>query len=604
MNFIHTLAIKNQMRLLVSIPVFFLAVILIANGVERYQTIAQATMVKELAAMAGLITEIAHEAQKERGMTAGFLGSQGQKFGDRLPAQREETDKRIAALKDFLDHSKADKTDPALTQELRNALSGFGAISAIRQQADSLTLAAPEAIAFYTGAIGRFLGTIPLIARTTPNAGTMRALTAYYNFVEAKERMGIERAVLNNTFANDRFAPGMRRKFVQNLSEQSSFLNNFKLFSEQQGAAFYEEKMKTPVVAEVTGMEQAVLGKLKEEIEEGFGVNAERWFDAMTGKIDLMKEIETHLADTLVAHAESGMRQARTSLIVTTATALLVILISILLAAYFSSLIGGALERISLELDSGAEEVTSAAGQVSSVSQSLADGASNQAAAIEETSASLEEIAAVTKQNADNVGQAESLTSEARRVIDTANTSMGQLTQSMAEISRASEETSKIIKTIDEIAFQTNLLALNAAVEAARAGEAGAGFAVVADEVRNLAMRASEAAKNTAGLIEGTVHKVQTGEKLVTSTNQSFREVAESTAKVAMLMGEIAIASREQASGVGQVNLAVTELDTVTQQNAATAEEAASASEELSAQAEQMRETVKMLIALVRGGGN
>ena len=602
MSFVHTLAIKNQMRLLVSIPVFFLAVILVANGVERYQTIAQATMVKELAAMAGLITEIAHEAQKERGMTAGFLGSQGKKFGDRLPAQRAETDARITALKDFLNHSRADKADPALTQELQNALSGFGAISAIRQQADSLTLAAPEAIAFYTGAIGRFLGTIPLIARTTPNAETMRALTAYYNFVEAKERMGIERAVLNNTFANDRFAPGMRRKFVQNLSEQSSFLNNFKVFSEQQAVAFYDEKMKTPVVAEVMGMEQTVLGKLKEEIEEGFGVNAERWFDAMTGKIDLMKEIETHLADALVAHAESGMRQARTSLIVTTATALLVILISALLAAYLSSLIGGALERISLELDSGAEEVTSAAGQVSSVSQSLADGASNQAAAIEETSASLEEIAAVTKQNADNVGQAEALTSEARRVIDTANTSMGQLTQSMAEISQASEETSKIVKTIDEIAFQTNLLALNAAVEAARAGEAGAGFAVVADEVRNLAMRASEAAKNTAGLIEGTVQKVQTGEKLVTSTNQSFREVAESTAKVAMLMGEIAIASREQASGVGQVNLAVTELDTVTQQNAATAEEAASASEELSAQAEQMRETVKSLIALVRGG--
>jgi len=188
-----------------------------------------------------------------------------------------------------------------------------------------------------------------------------------------------------------------------------------------------------------------------------------------------------------------------------------------------------------------------------------------------------------------------------RRVIDTANESMGQLTLSMGEISKASEETSKIIKTIDEIAFQTNLLALNAAVEAARAGEAGAGFAVVADEVRNLAMRASEAAKNTAGLIEGTVQKVQTGEKLVTSTNHSFREVADSTAKVAMLMSEIATASREQASGVGQVNLAVTELDSVTQQNAATAEEAASASEELDAQAEQMKETVRTLTALVRG---
>ncbi len=602
MNFIKQLSIKSQMRLLVSIPVFFLAVILVANGVERYRTITQATAVKELAAMAGLITEIAHEAQKERGMTAGFLGSQGKKFGDRLPAQRGETDKRITALKDFLGHSKADKTDPVLTEKIHGAVSGIDTISAIRQQADGMAIAGPEAIVFYTEAIQRFLGTIPLIARSTPNAATMRALTAYYNFVEAKERMGIERAVLNNTFANDRFAPGMRRKFVQILSEQSSFLNNFKVFSDSQTLAFYEEKMKTPVVAEVNGMEQAVLGKLKDEAEEGFGINPESWFGAMTGKIDLMKEIETHLAEGLVTQAENGLQAARTSLIITTAIAASVILASIFLAAYLSSLIGGALERISLELDSGAEEVTSAAGQVSSVSQSLADGASNQAAAIEETSASLEEIAAVTKQNADNVEQAESLTSEARRVIDTANTSMGQLTQSMAEISQASEETSKIIKTIDEIAFQTNLLALNAAVEAARAGEAGAGFAVVADEVRNLAMRASEAAKNTAGLIEGTVRKVQTGEHLVTSTNQSFREVAESTAKVAMLMGEIAIASREQASGVGQVNLAVTELDTVTQQNAATAEEAASASEELSAQAEQMRETVKMLIALVRGG--
>jgi methyl-accepting chemotaxis protein len=602
MNFVKQLAIKNQMRLLVSIPVFFLAVILVANGMERYRTITEATAVKELAVMAGLITEIAHEAQKERGMTAGFLGSKGQKFGDRLPAQRGETDTRITALKEYLQHSAADKNDAALAKNLGEALAEADKISSIRQQADTLAIAGPEAIAFYTGAIEKLLGTIPQIARTTPDAGTMRALTAYYSFVEAKERMGQERAVLNNTFANDRFAPGMRRKFVQILAEQSSFLKNFLVFSGQPGASAYQEKMKGSAVAEVAAMENATLEKLADNIEEGFGINAEGWFAAMTGKIDLMKEIETHLAEELVVQAESGMRAARTSLIITTATAVSVILVSIFLAAYLSSLIGNALERISHDLDSGAEEVTSAAGQVASVSQSLADGASNQAAAIEETSASLEEIAAVTKQNADNVGQAEALTSEARRVIDTANGSMDQLTQSMAEISKASEETSKIIKTIDEIAFQTNLLALNAAVEAARAGEAGAGFAVVADEVRNLAMRASEAAKNTAGLIEGTVQKVQTGETLVTSTNQSFREVAESTAKVAMLMSEIATASREQASGVGQVNLAVTELDTVTQQNAATAEEAASASEELSAQAEQMRETVKSLIALVRGG--
>lgn len=602
MNFVKQLTIKSMLRLIVCLPLLFLVAILLTNSAERYTALRQAASLKELAIMAGLISEIAHEAQKERGMTAGFLGSKGQKFADRLPAQRGETDTRITALREYIRHSTADKTDATLVKNLGGALAEAEKISSIRRQADGLAIAGPEAIGFYTGVIHQFLGTIPQITRTTTDAGTMRMLTAYYNFVEAKERMGQERAILNNTFANDRFAPGMRRKFVRMLAEQAAFLNNFLVFSNQPTVTTYEEKMKAATVSEVAAIEDATLAKLAGNVEEGFGVNAEHWFEAMTGKIDLMKEIETAQASELVAQAETGMHEARTSLIITTTIAITVILISILLAAYLSSLIVGSLEQISDDLTNGAAEVHAAASQVSSVSQSLADGAGNQAAAIEETSASLEEIAAVTKQNADNVSQAEALTREARKVIDTANLSMGQLTVSMGEISTASEETSKIIKTIDEIAFQTNLLALNAAVEAARAGEAGAGFAVVADEVRNLAMRASEAAKNTAGLIEGTVQKVQTGEKLVTSTNQSFQEVADSTAKIAMLMSEIATASREQAAGVGQVNLAVTELDSVTQQNAATAEEAASASEELDAQAEQMKETVHALTALVRGG--
>lgn len=207
----------------------------------------------------------------------------------------------------------------------------------------------------------------------------------------------------------------------------------------------------------------------------------------------------------------------------------------------------------------------------------------------------------MTKQNADNANQADNLMKEANQIVSKANNSMSDLTVSMEEISKASQETSKIIKTIDEIAFQTNLLALNAAVEAARAGEAGAGFAVVADEVRNLAMRAADAAKNTAELIEGTVKKVKDGGNLVATTNDAFTQVAESSAKVGELVGEIAAASNEQAQGIGQVNSAVTEMDKIVQQNSANAEESASASEEMNAQAEQMRGFVQDLIALVGG---
>ena len=289
-------------------------------------------------------------------------------------------------------------------------------------------------------------------------------------------------------------------------------------------------------------------------------------------------------------------------------TALVLLLIFVIMVGFgsafsfiFSRNLGNVLARLTKSLGNGANEVAAASGQISSASQSLAEGASTQAASIEQSSASLEQMSSMTRQSAESAGQADSLMQEANQVITQANESMKRLSRSMEDISTASHKTSKIVKTIDEIAFQTNLLALNAAVEAARAGEAGAGFAVVADEVRNLAMRASKAAQNTANLIDGTVKKVKEGAALTEVTNQAFHRVAESAGKVAVLLGEITAASREQAQGIEEVNNAVMEMDKVTQQNASNAEESASASEQLNAQAEQMKSMVDELLALVGG---
>ena len=277
------------------------------------------------------------------------------------------------------------------------------------------------------------------------------------------------------------------------------------------------------------------------------------------------------------------------------------ILAIIVVALLVSRSIAAPINTIVNGMREGADQVASASIQVSSSSQSMAEGASEQAASIEETSSSMEEMSSMTRRNAENAENANGLMQEVVHVIDTANSSMDQLTRSMADISTASEETSNIIKTIDEIAFQTNLLALNAAVEAARAGEAGAGFAVVADEVRNLAMRAAEAAKNTAQLIDGTVQKVLEGSRLVERTNDAFGKVAESASRVSGMIDKISEASKEQSKGIEQVNSAITEMDKVVQQNAANAEESASAAEEMSAQAEQLKDFVGDLVLLVMG---
>ncbi|MCL6620826.1 MAG: cache domain-containing protein [Syntrophobacterales bacterium] len=241
------------------------------------------------------------------------------------------------------------------------------------------------------------------------------------------------------------------------------------------------------------------------------------------------------------------------------------------------------------------EEVKSGATQVSQTSQNLAQGASAQAAALEETSASLEEMAAMTRGNADHARQADALVAETAQVVEQAHRAIQELAACMQEVTAAGQQTAKIIKTIDEIAFQTNLLALNAAVEAARAGEAGAGFAVVADEVRALAIRAAAAARDTAGLIEGTVRQVQQGSQLMDQTQETFSQVAGRAGKVKDLVAEIAAASGEQAQGVEQISRAVQDMNRVTQETAASAEESAAAAQQLSAQSEQLRAIVREL---------
>ena len=303
-------------------------------------------------------------------------------------------------------------------------------------------------------------------------------------------------------------------------------------------------------------------------------------------------------ASKIANEAKNSLVQANTMLIIVSVIAAI---FGICCAYYIVRGIVKVLTSVSEDMEAGAQQVASAAGQVSSSGQQLAQGAAEQASSIEETSASVEEIGSMSKQNADNAKEAARITGNVNNLCESGSKSMSEMEKAIDAIKKASDETAVIIKTIDEIAFQTNLLALNAAVEAARAGDAGKGFAVVAEEVRNLAHRSASAAKDTAEKIKRASELADNGVVVSKEVAKALFEIKDNSVKSAGLVQEIALASDEQSKGLGQIGIAMNELDKVGQGNSSAAEESAAAGEELLSQSRAMQDSVGQLMMLVQG---
>ena len=252
------------------------------------------------------------------------------------------------------------------------------------------------------------------------------------------------------------------------------------------------------------------------------------------------------------------------------------------------------LNKIVNQVRSGTQSISSASGQIASGNMDLSSRTEHQASSLEQTAASMEQLASTVRQNADNASQANQLARSSSEIAVQGGEVVSHVVDTMDQINTSARKIVDIISVIDGIAFQTNILALNAAVEAARAGEQGRGFAVVASEVRNLAQRSAAAAKEIKQLIDHSVETTEAGTAQVARAGKTMSDVVNSVKRVSDIIGEIAAASREQSSGIEQVNEAVTQMDEVTQQNAALVEEAAAAARQLQDEANALSDVVSI----------
>ncbi|MBN9355686.1 methyl-accepting chemotaxis protein [Herbaspirillum huttiense] len=252
------------------------------------------------------------------------------------------------------------------------------------------------------------------------------------------------------------------------------------------------------------------------------------------------------------------------------------------------------LRGIVANVRTGTDTISTASAEIAAGNLDLSGRTEQQASSLEETASAMEELISTVRQNADNARQASQLAQSASSVAEQGGGVVSQVVDTMGAINASSRKIVDIISVIDGIAFQTNILALNAAVEAARAGEQGRGFAVVASEVRSLAQRSASAAKEIKELINDSVEKVGDGSRLVEQAGVTMQEVVSSVRHVTDIVAEISAASAEQTSGIEQINLAITQMDQVTQQNAALVEQAAAAAASMQNQAGRLAQMVSV----------
>ncbi|WP_046224790.1 methyl-accepting chemotaxis protein [Vibrio sp. ECSMB14106] len=608
------MSFKQKIIALLILPILgflWLSVSAISKGVE---TKTEMSSLNQLTRLSVVYSELVHELQKERGMTAGFIGSQGTKFVSELASQRTNADNRRNQRNDYWQSASIEL--PQINRLNTEISQSLNQLSSIRNRVDSQSIPLSEALGYYTQLNAKLLSVSALIAELSSDAAITTETIAYYNFLQGKERAGIERAVLNNTFSKNEFGPGMLVKFISLVTEQNTYFSNFEVLSNPANVRFFEQQLNDRSVAEVEKLRGLAESKMS-----GFDVDPVYWFAQSTARIVQLKKTENHLAESLIALTEKKMSEAQSAMMMSIGLFALITLfatfvsyktisdltmrvkdLTVMLSkvrndndltvrakfvgnselGQISSALNETLEKFSnvidnlyqssLTLASAAEETSQTCHYNSNTLVQQQDQIGLVATATEELSATVNEVAAKTQQTASSAKLVDEQSQEGLSTVQNSYHSIeklaseiNDLAEKITHLHESSNNINSVIDVIKSVAEQTNLLALNAAIEAARAGEQGRGFAVVADEVRTLAQRTQQSTAEIEGFISSLQSDVQTAFNVIDNSQKMSSKAVEDSKEVEHTLQGISASVSEIFSMTEQIATATEEQAVVTQ---------------------------------------